>query len=83
MNEQIVEGYVYIYPYLGNGVFLHPKKVSARNWREVEKLMFEVSMRKEGLDLVKELERFVGKKVRVTIEYGKKMVIEVIEDKKR
>ncbi len=82
-KEWIIEGYVYIYPYLSNGVFLHPKKASARNWREVEKLYLEVAMNREGVDLVKALEKFVGKKVRVSIEPGKRMVVEVVEGDQR
>jgi len=81
---KIVEGYLYVYPYMGDDVFIHPEKLrkSSEGKSEKERLKeyFEELSRRhaEGFSLLSILEDLEGKKVRVIIE-EKKITIEVLE----
>jgi len=35
-EKRVVEGYLYVYPYAGDDVFIHPEKIDTRDWRAIE-----------------------------------------------
>jgi len=82
---KIVEGYLYVYPYMGDDVFIHPEKPrkisEEKSERERLKEYFEELSKKhaEGFSLLSILEGLEGRKVRVIIEEEKKITVEILE----
>jgi cold shock CspA family protein len=78
-NEvKVVEGYLYVYPYAGDDVFVHPKKIDTKNFEELSKIHQEVWLKRRGISLMDVLEDLEGKKVKVVVEHNK-ILIEVLE----
>ncbi len=77
MNSRVIEGYLYIYPYAGDDIFVHPEKVSTKLFKELSRIHEEVWEGK-GVSLLEIISRFEGKKVRVIIN-DKKVLVEVLE----
>jgi len=81
---KIVEEYLYVYPYVGDDVFIHPEKPGksseGRSVKDQLKEYFEELSKKhaEGFSLLSILEGLEGKKVRVIIE-EKRITVEVLE----
>ncbi len=77
-EKRVVEGYLYVYPYAGDDVFIHPEKIDVRNWRELSRIHSEAWKGGKGLSLLDILEELEGRKVRITIE-RRKITIEILE----
>ena len=77
-KARVVEGYLYIYPYAGDDVFVHPKKIDTRNWRELARIHEEAWDGTAGLSLLEILGELEGERVRVIIEQGR-ITITVLE----
>jgi hypothetical protein len=75
---RVVEGYLYVYPYAGDDIFVHPRKVDSKDFRKLSELHREVWLGEEGVDLMDILEDFEGRRVRVVVEPNRIMV-EVLE----
>ncbi len=75
----VMEGYLYIYPYAGDDVFIHPEKIDTRNWRELTRIHSEAWNGTAGLSLLEILEDLEGKRVRVIID-AKKIIIEMLDN---
>jgi len=75
--RKIIEGYLYLYPYAGDDIFVHPEKIDIKNWDDLSRIHFDVWSDKKGISLLYLLGKLNGKKVRVIIE-DKKITIKVI-----
>ena len=73
-----VEGYLYVYPYAGDDVFVHPEKVDVRDWNELSRIHVEAWDGTRGLSPLSVLGDLEGRRVRVVIEQ-RRITIEVLE----
>ena len=76
-KSRVVEGYLYVYPYLGDDVFVYSRKVNVESLEELSRIREEV-LEGEGIDLLIMLSRFKGRKVRVVVE-SRRISVEVLE----
>jgi len=76
---RVIEGYVYVYPYAGDDVFIHAERVDASNWDKLSRIHSEAWSSGRGLSLLDILEDLKGKKVRVVIEQ-RRITIEILEE---
>ena len=74
---RIIEGYLYVYPYVGDHIFVHPEKIDIRSINELSRIFREM-LEGKGISLLEILGQLEGKKVRITIE-EKKITIEILE----
>lgn len=77
-SERVVEGYIYIYPYAGDDIFIHPEKVDPRSPKELSRIHSEAWFEDKGMSFLEILSKLEGKKVKVIIE-EKRIVIEIQE----
>ena len=77
-RARVVEGYLYMYPYVGNDLFVYPEKIDDRDWRELTRIHMEATAGSMGISLLEVLGELVGEKVRVVVEPGK-ITVEVVE----
>jgi len=76
-----VEGYVWVVGFGGDDVFVHPAKPPERSSEYLEEALKrrrEVWSREAGVDLLELIERFEGRRVRVTVE-ERRITIEALE----
>ncbi len=77
-KKRVVEGYIYLYPYSGDDIFVHPEKIDPRSFEELSRIHHEVWDGK-GISFLKLLGDLEGKRVRVVIE-DKKILIEILDE---
>ncbi len=81
--SRIYEGYVYVYPYAGDDVFLHPERIDLRSLPFKERIealqkLHSEALSGKGLSLLHLLEDLEGKRVRVSVE-SRRIVIEILD----
>jgi len=76
-EPRVVEGYLYVYPYAGDDVFVHPERVDARSFEELSRIHQE-AWEGRGVSLLDVLCQFEGRRVRVAIE-DERILVEVLE----
>ncbi len=76
-NSKVIEGYLYIYPYAGDDIFVHPEKISTKSLSELSRI-HEEAWEGKGVSLLEVISRFEGRKVRVVIN-DKRVLVEVLE----
>lgn len=74
----VVEVYLYIYPYAGDDVSIHPERIEVSDWRELPRIHGEAWSGSRGLSLLDVLEDLEGRRVRVVIEQ-RRLTVEVLE----
>jgi hypothetical protein len=77
-EAKVVEGYLYVYPYAGDDVFIHPDRVDTRDYGELSRLHGEVHQKHRGLSVLHVLEGMEGKRVRVVVE-PRRVTIELLD----
>ena len=63
---RVIEGYLYVYPYAGDCVFVHPERIDGRSFEELARVHRDV------------LEELEGRRARVTIE-DKRVVVGALD----
>lgn len=76
LKPRIVEGYLYVYPYAGDNVFIHPEKIDVRSFKELSRAHWE-AWEGRGISLLDILCQLEGRRVRVVIE-ERRVSIEVL-----
>jgi len=82
-KPRVVEGYVYVVPYLDGDIVVYPEKVVLPNDTKsyIEKLFDiydDVWLKNKGASLIDILKKLEERRVRVTIE-EKKITIEILD----
>ena len=83
MSRHIYEGFIYVYPYAGDDVFLYPEKVDLESLPLRERIetlsrLHREALEGQGMSLLGILEELEGKQVRIVIE-DKRITIEVVD----
>ena len=76
-KPRVFEGYLYVYPYAGDDVFVHPERVDIRSFEELSRIHRE-AWEGKGISLLDVLCHLENRRVRVVIE-DRRISVEVLE----